>query len=472
MKSAIETASAIAQRDISAREVVSEALAAIERTDGALNAWCHVDAAAALAAADAVDAGHVTGPLAGVPFGVKDLEDCEGMPTTRGSRWFANGPNAARDDLHVARLRAAGAIPLGKTTAPEFGAHPSTVSPLLGVTRNPWNVARTPGGSSGGSAATIAAGVVPFATASDGGGSIRTPAAFCGLPGIRQMYGRVPTRGVTWLAQNAVNGALATTVADTALLLDVMSGPHDDDRTCLPDPSVRYLDIIDTLDVSGLRIAFSADLGFCTVMPEVAELCEEAARLLGPHLQSMPMPFDMDVVRAYTKMETVDAFVGLDESLWRDRVDELDPFVQERWRVMPAVTVTQAARVEAIRRRVVQQVADVFADVDVIVTVSTGAPAFNAELRLPTDVGGIPSLPGATVLPMLLASVANLPAVTVPVGFVDGLPVGLQIIGRRFAEDVCLRLARIVEHERPWPRTAPPVAYVANESAETGSTPR
>jgi aspartyl-tRNA(Asn)/glutamyl-tRNA(Gln) amidotransferase subunit A len=455
MRSVVEAAAAVAAGSVSARELVTDALDSIDRTDRSLNAWCHVDADGALAAADAVDAGRVAGPLAGVPFGVKDLEDCAGMPTTRGSRWFADGPPAERDDIHVARLRAAGAIALGKTTAPEFGAHPSTVSPLLGVTRNPWNTDRTPGGSSGGSAAAIAAGVVPFATASDGGGSIRTPAAFCGLPGLRQMYGRVPTRGVTWLSQNAVNGALATTVADIALLLDVMAGPHMADRTCLSAPVVRYLDSVDTLDVDGLRIGFSADLGYCTVMPEIAAMCEDTGRLLTKHLKAPTVPFDRDVVRVYTKMESTDALVGLDEALWRNRVDELDPHVQTRWRSMPSITIAKAANVETMRRKVIRQVEQVFDEVDVLVTVSTGAPAFAAELPLPLDVGGVPTPPGTSVLPMLLASVANLPAISVPVGVVDGLPVGMQIIAGRFREDVCLRLARIVERERPWPRTAP-----------------
>ena len=156
------------------------------------------------------------------------------MPTTKGSRWFADQPPKTADSLHVGRLRAAGAIPIGKTAAPEFGAWAYTASPLLGVTRNPWDPAVTPGGSSGGSTAAVSVGMVPFGTASDGGGSIRTPAAFTGLVGLRPSYGRIPTFGDTHLAQNAVVGSVTTTVADTALLLDVMAGPDARDRTCLP----------------------------------------------------------------------------------------------------------------------------------------------------------------------------------------------------------------------------------------------
>ena len=238
------TAGRIRSGDVSAREVVQESLDRIAATQDALNAFVYVDAEGALAAADDVDrarhAGEPLGPLAGVPFGVKDLEDCAGMPTTRGSRWYADAPPADRDDIHVARFRAAGAIPIGKTAAPEFGAFGYTASPLHGVTRNPWNTERTPGGSSGGTAASVAAGAIPFGTASDGGGSIRGPAASCGLPGLKPTYGRIPTFGVTRHAQNAVNFALATTIADTALLFDLAVGPDMRDRTSVPAPGISY----------------------------------------------------------------------------------------------------------------------------------------------------------------------------------------------------------------------------------------
>ena len=171
-----------------------------------------------------------------MPFGVKDLEDCAGMPTTQGSRWYAKDPPKSSDSIHVGRLRRAGAIPIGKTATPEFGAWAYTASPLLGVTRNPWDPTRTPGGSSGGSSAAVSSGMVPFATASDGGGSIRTPASFTGLVGLKNTYGRIPTFGSTHLAQNSVIGALTTSVRDTALVLDVMAGPDNRDRTSLPAP--------------------------------------------------------------------------------------------------------------------------------------------------------------------------------------------------------------------------------------------
>ena len=177
-------------------------------------------------------------------------------PACRPHAARAGTPTPARPNVTTSTspaCRAAGAIPIGKTAAPEFGAFGYTASPLHGVTRNPWNTERTPGGSSGGTAASVAAGALPFGTASDGGGSIRGPAASCGLPGLKPTYGRIPTFGVTRHAQNAVNFALAATIADTALLFDLVVGPDMRDRTSLPEPSVRHAVAIEDLDVTGLR---------------------------------------------------------------------------------------------------------------------------------------------------------------------------------------------------------------------------
>jgi aspartyl-tRNA(Asn)/glutamyl-tRNA(Gln) amidotransferase subunit A len=197
----------------------------------------HLDAEGARRAAKAVDsavaAGRDPGPLAGVPFGVKDLEHCAGMPTSYGSLLYKGRPPAASDSVPVARMRAAGAIPVGKTAAPEFGAVALTDTRAWGTTRNPWDPKRTPGGSSGGSAAAVASGMVPIATASDGGGSIRIPAAFSGLLGFKPSFGRIPHPD-NQPSTTSVFGCLATTVADAARHLDVVAGPSDLDRFSLP----------------------------------------------------------------------------------------------------------------------------------------------------------------------------------------------------------------------------------------------
>ncbi len=463
MPTVVEAARSIRAGTLTSEALTLECIAAIERHNPALNAFVHLDFETALAAARAVDravtAGGALGPLAGVPFGVKDLEHCAGMPTTRGSRWFANGPNATVDDIHVARLRKAGAIPIGKTAAPEFGAWAYTASPLLGVTRNPWNTARTPGGSSGGSSAAVSAGLVPFCTASDGGGSIRTPAAFTGLVGLKCSYGRIPTFGATHIAQNAVVGSLATTVADTALLLDVMAGPDARDRTCLPPPNGSYVAAVDALDVRGTRAAWSLDLGFAIVEPEVAALCERAAQTLMRAIDARRIDAKVqldDYIRTYARIEGVDKFVDIDPDLWQNRLDELDPLIAPGWEKTRTVTLPKSAAVESDRRKLVHQIAAYFDEFDLLLTPMVARPAFAAEGPMPSDVAGTPGHGGMAVIHGMLANLANLPAITLPAGLTsEGLPVGLQIVGPRHREDLLLAVARRYEAAQPWPRHSP-----------------
>jgi aspartyl-tRNA(Asn)/glutamyl-tRNA(Gln) amidotransferase subunit A len=455
-------AQAVRDGDVTARELTQTSLERIDQEQSRLNAFVHVDAEGALAAADAVDraraSGVQLGPLAGVPFGVKDLEDCVGMPTTRGSRWYADAAPATRDDIHVERFRSAGAIPIGKTATPEFGAFGYTASPLLGVTRNPWNTERTPGGSSGGTAAAVAAGVIAFGTASDGGGSIRGPAASCGLPGLKPTYGRVPTFGVTRHAGNAVNFALATSIADTALLFDIAAGPDMRDRTSLPAPGISYLDAIERLDVAGLRAAWSPDLGFVTTDPEVVSLTERAASTLIDAAELSEAALDVridDFIRIYAFMESADQFVDIPDD-WEDRLDELDPLVVAGWRRSRTVTLPQFAKVERARRELELQVAELFDHTDVLLTPTNPCAPFAAEGPMPTEIAGQPCHGGTAALLTMFANVANLPAITVPAGLTaDGLPVGLMITTARHREDQCLRLARIFEQAAPWPRHAP-----------------
>lgn len=468
MPTVVEAAQLIRTGRLSAEGLMVSCLDAIERHNPDLNAFVFVDAESALRAARAVDAAvhnrrrDELGPLAGVPFGVKDLEDCAGMPTTKGSRWFAGGPAQSADSIHVGRLRAAGAIPVGKTATPEFGAWAYTAGPLLGITRNPWDLSRTPGGSSGGTAAAVSSGMVPFGTASDGGGSIRTPAGFTGLVGLKNTYGRIPTFGDTHLAQNAVVGCLTTTVADTALLLDVMAGPDARDRTCLPAPSAGYLnalDALDAVDLSGCRIAWSVDLGFATVDPEIGTLCEQAARAFvsatGASLVDRPIQLD-DYIRTYASVEGVDKFVGVERDLWEHRLDELDPLSAPGWTHLRAKTLPWAAAVEFDRRRLVAEVATIFDDVDLIVTPMSSMPPFAAAGPMPTEIDGIEVHGGMAVVLAMLANLVNVPAISVPAGLTaGGLPVGLQIIGPRFREDLLLAAAARYESARPWPRHSP-----------------
>jgi len=465
MPTVIEAAAAIRTGQLSAAELTDECLRRIESGNEALNAFVYLDADGARRAAEAVDAvvsdGRIDelGPLAGVPFGVKDLEDCAGMPTSHGSLLYQDQGPVDSDSEHVARLRRAGAIPLGKTAAPEFGTIQYTRSKAWGVTRNPWNTERTPGGSSGGSAAAVAAGMIPFGTASDGGGSTRIPASFSGLVGFKPSHGRIPHPD-PGTSQTAVYGAMVTTVADAARHLDVTSGPHDTDRLSLPPPSVRYEDAVESLDVSGLRVGWSDDLGFAAVDPEVRELAragaEELCAAAGLDLVEVDVALT-DPVHTWLAAGALSLWLDIDEKRdWPGRADDLTPFVRRDFEGnfdRPMRTL-----VPSLRRRLhlQEEMAELFSGVDVLLTPTTAVVGFAAAGPPPTLIDGREVHPSMSVPFTMLANLCWNPAISVPAGVnSEGMPVGLQIMGRRHLDEVPLRLRRIFEQTRPWRRHAP-----------------
>lgn len=279
-----ELASKVRSRELSAVEVTRAALDRIESTNDAVNAWVVVDGPRAMAEAQSVDdrlvAGRGVGPLAGIPIGVKDLEDAEGFPTRYGSLLSDDAP-AVGDSVLVARLRAAGCVVLGKTTTPEYGHKGVTDSPLTGSTHNPWSTDRTAGGSSGGSAAAIASGMVPLATGSDGGGSIRIPAALCGFSGLKTTQGRVPVGGPRAPGSGflTVKGPMTQRIADTAFALDVCVGPHPTDAFSLPRSGSPWYEAANASRLP-TRAVWSPTLGFANVDPAIATRCEEAVQQL------------------------------------------------------------------------------------------------------------------------------------------------------------------------------------------------
>lgn len=459
---AVEVAEAVRRGERKAVEVLDDALARIAERNPDLNAVFHLDEEGARAAAERVDAlvamGEDPGPLAGVPFGVKDLEHCEGMPTTYGSLLYMDRPPAAADSLHVARLRAAGAVPVGKTTAPEFGMVAYTSTRAWGTTRNPWDLTRTPGGSSGGSASIVAAGALPMATASDGGGSIRIPAAFSGLYGLKPSFGRIPHPEHT-ASQTSVPGVMVTTVRDAARHLDATAGPSGLDRTSLPASGVVYEDVIETLDVAGLRVAWSVDLGFAVVDPEVAAITEAAATALVEAAKLTWVERDVvfrDPGFVWLTANIIDLWQDLEEGMFPERADDLGMEGRVAAEASKDVMVRQLPKLLRARRRVEQQVGQLFDDIDVLLLPSTAIPAFAAEGPMPTEIDGQQVMPAMGVPFTMFANMAWNPAASVPAGFTsDGLPVGLQIMCRCHADDVVLRLSRIFEQKSPWPRTAP-----------------
>jgi aspartyl-tRNA(Asn)/glutamyl-tRNA(Gln) amidotransferase subunit A len=470
MPAAAEAADAIRRGELNAVALLERCIEQIERSNEGLNAFVHLDLDSARESAAGIDdrvaRGEDPGAFAGVPFGVKDLEDCAGMPTSHGSLLYKDQPPASEDSIHVARLRAAGAVFVGKTAAPEFGTVQFTKTKAWGVTRNAWNPERTPGGSSGGSAAAVAAGMVPIATASDGGGSTRIPAAFSGLVGMKPSHGRIPHPSAD-PAQTAVYGVEAVSVQDAARHLDITAGPHDDDRTTLPPPDVTYERAIESLDVSDLRMGWSSDLGFAVVDPEVLELSRAAAEMTAKAAGVELLDYDVhltDPVRTWLTNGALTLWLEIDESEhYPSRLDDVTLWVRTSLESTYDRPLRTLAKPMRRRLQLDRECGQIFQDVDVLLTPTTAVPAFEAAGPPPTVIAGddlsdrFGAAAGAMSVPFtMLANLCWNPACSVPAGLSsEGLPIGLQIMGRRHADDVVLRLARLFEATQPWPRRAP-----------------
>lgn len=457
-----QIADAVRSRRVSAREVVSRFLDRIAARNEPLNAFIHLDPEGALRAAEALDArlaaGEDPGPLAGVPFGVKELEDCAGMPSSQGSLLHKGEPPVEHDAPQVGRARAAGAIPVGKTAAPEFGLHSITVSPAWGVTRNPWDTSKSPGGSSGGSSAAVSSGMVPVATAGDGGGSTRSPAAFTGLVGLKPTHGLIGRDAPNDLS---VTGCLTTTVADTALWLDTAAGPTAQDRTSIPRPATVFREVIETLDVEGLVATWSADFGGLPVEPEVVSVARTAAEKLAGAAKlrwwdgevRLPNPYWTWVAGVVIEMR---AALELD-GVWPDKKDLLSERVRMRVGMADQFSNVDLARSARARAELEREVATLFEQVDVVLTPVTTVVSLPAEGPIPPVINGMDATKTGAEAHLMPANMCWMPALSIPAGFsAEGFPVGLQIWCRRFRDDIALRLARIAEQTMPWPRLAPP----------------
>lgn len=454
-------ADAIRRGDLRARALLEHHLERIARLDPPLGAFVYQDAAGARAAADAIDAriarGEDPGPLAGVPFGVKELEDVAGWPHPRGARVFAD-VIAATTSTHVTRLRAAGAVPVGLTASPEMGAGSFTASLLHGVCRNPWDLARTPGGSSGGSAAAVARGLVPFATGSDSGGSLRIPASFTGLVGFKGTYGRVP-RGPNYVGfPNVRNyGVLTRSVADTARILDCVVGPDEHDPLSLPHPGLSYERALTDVDLRGVRVAWTADLGFGACDPEVARVVRAAADRLvaGTGLAATDVPVALDDPEEAWRVLMAPDLLELYAPFLPARAADVNPMLQFLFGLSAGLGMRDLARAALVRDRLVQSLAALFETIDLLLLPTTPIPAFTAEGPPPTTIDGRLVSPLATVAQTYVFNLSGHPAISVPAGIIDGTPIGLQIVARRHADARVLAAAAAFERLSPWPLLAP-----------------
>ncbi len=466
---AIVLAQLLRDREVSAREVIAAHIERIEAVDPAINAIvtrCFGLAMDGAAAADeALARGQEPGLLHGLPVAHKDLAETAGVRTTYGSPIFArNVPD--RDCLVVERMKRAGAISVGKTNTPEFGAGSHTVNAVFGVTRNPYDLSRSAGGSSGGAAAALAARMICLADGSDLGGSLRNPASFCNVVGLRPAPGRVPDWPFRDDADTmSVSGPMARTVADAALLLAVLSGP--DPRVPLaldaPPPSLaRPADVLRLLDrdPARVRVAWSADLGL-PVEPAVRAVLARARQALAG-LGCAVADAEPDLSGADEAFRTWRAFrfAAWFGPLLREHPGQVGPNVA--WNVRRGLELTTAdlARATALRAAVADRVSAFFAEFDVLACPATQVAPFDAGLDWVHEIDGVPQ---RTYLDWMasayLISVTGLPAVSVPAGFTEeGLPVGLQLVGRRRGEWDLLALASAFEAATGHGRTPPGLA--------------
>jgi aspartyl-tRNA(Asn)/glutamyl-tRNA(Gln) amidotransferase subunit A len=461
----IAYASAVSLRDLYRRHALSPVEAAeillnrLDRLQPSLNAFCIVDRDGALAASRESErrwqAGEQVRPLEGVPVTVKDLMLMRGFPTLRGSRLVDPAQDWSEDAPVVARLRAAGAVILGKTTTPEFGWKAVGDSPLTGITRNPWNLARTPGGSSAGAAAACAAGIAPLHIGSDGAGSIRIPCAFTGIFGFKPSFGRVPQYPPSPMGLLAHTGPMTRTVGDAALMLTVLAGLDPRDPYGLPPEERSYSEGLDE-GVDGWHVAFSPKLGYVAVDPEIAAAIAAAARqfeALGAHVEEVGAIFPSPREALLTLWATGAARAVA--AYPRDKRALLDPGLAAVAAEGERILAVDYVGADFARTTLGRQMAEFHQKFDLLLTPMMPIPALpvgqdlNDPAREQSWVDWSPfSYP---------FNMTRQPAASIPCGLTSsGLPIGLQIVGPLYADARVLRAARAFETTQPERR--PPLA--------------
>ena len=441
----------VRRTEVSAEQLVLRSLDTIKAKNSSLNAFCAVFDEAAVAEARRCDreaaAGRFRGPLHGIPVGVKDLFLTKGRRTARGSRAFRDFVPEESAPV-VERIEAAGAIVLGKTTTTEFGWSGSSVSELYGPTRNPWAPALTSGGSSSGSAVAVASGMVPFALGSDGGGSVRIPASFCGIFAMKGSLARIPT--YPWSATEMLShaGPITRTAADSALLFNILKGPDPRDHNALPDDGLDYLE--SEVDIDSLRIGFAPTLFDKPVDPEVAGAIERS-------IERIAQTFDIEVAELHPGWRDP---IRIFETLWvagrgvaygRSVADGEQAFGAGFGALVRAAQDYDLADyLDAMkdRARFAAEVHGLFEELDLLLMPTVPILPFEAELEAPADYPGDSSvLPWTAWTPFTYPfNLTGNPAASLPVGSASsGLPIGLQVVGRRYSDHRVLAFCRALE---------------------------
>jgi aspartyl-tRNA(Asn)/glutamyl-tRNA(Gln) amidotransferase subunit A len=467
---AVTLAGHISAKRLSPIEVIDAVLDRMDTLEPILHAFCTPTPEQARETAKQLEAdimaGRPVGPLAGVPVGIKDLVLTKGIRTTSGSILYKDFvPD--EDDVVVERLKAAGAVILGKTNVPELGYSAASYNMIFPATRNPWNIERTSGGSSAGSGAAVASGMGPFAIGSDGGGSIRIPASFCGLYGLKASMGRVPlypsTRderypGVSGWESIEHIGPLSRTVADAALMMSVIAGPDDRDRHTLPEPNFTWMDTL-TGDLKGKRIAYSADWGYALVDPKVREVVGRAVQVferdLGCVVEEAHPDWEDPFGHFFTTMLMETDLKGM-RRLLPQYGSQMMPHLVEALQT----PLTDEAITDAImgRKAVTNKAWRFFRKYDLLLTPTTAIAPFALGIQGPSTIADKDVGPFQWLAFTFLFNMTGQPAASVPAGFTrDGLPVGLQIVGRHLDDPLVLRASAAYEAAAPWQDRWPPM---------------
>ena len=460
--SAFELKRALRKKEISPVELVQAALARAESLEPALNCFVALTPELALAAAKKAEAeimrGENGGVLHGLPLSIKDVIPVKGVKFTTGSKAMAD--NVAQIDAAVVeRVVAAGACIIGKTTTSEFGAKAVGDSPLTGATRNPWNTAKTAGGSSAGATASVAAGVTPFSIATDGGGSVRIPCSFTGLFGIKPQYARVPMYPVSAATTLAHCGAIARTVRDAALLLSAESGFDARDPYSVSEPAPDYLAACER-SIKGMRIAWSATLGFAWADPEVLRITEAAAlafQQLGCEVELVDKVFDSDPVELWSSEFYAGIGTRLKPVLEKSR-DLLDPAVIAILQKALEQTLEQYYTNVFRRYDFREKTRQFFEKFDLLLSPTLPVPAFDVYRDLPAELEKSDRNVVSWVYYTYPFNLTGQPAASIPAGFtVSNLPVGLQIVARINREVDIFSAAAAFEQAHPWAHLRPPI---------------
>ena len=460
---ATELASLIRHKAVSPVEVLRSCLETIERLNPKINAICTLAAESAMAAAQraeqAVMAGNATALLHGVPIGIKDLTPTAGIRTTFGSPLYANHV-PSEDAAVVKRIKQAGAIVVGKTNTPEFGAGANTVNRVFGATRNPWDLALSVGGSSGGGAAALASGMLPLAEGTDFGGSLRVPAAFCGVVGLRPTAGLVPRypTPLPW-DMGTVHGPMARNAGDVALLLEAMMGDDDGLTPISVTPPWKSLAaaVAQSRDLKKLRIGYAPDIAGLGIDPEISTACRTAAmRLIDYGATVDEMEFSVaDGLEAYLVLRGATMVARFFDSL--DDLEKFGSNLKGNIETGSKLTISDIARAEHKRAELWHRWRTLFEGIDLLLTPTTPVSPFPVEQNYPDTIAGRKMTSYIDwIAPTFLVTLSSLPAASVPCGQTTaGLPIGLQIIGPRFAEPKILAAAKLIHEANPtsWPRT-------------------